>query len=54
MALLAFAVLFSYFILPLITRPTREPEYFKNYNIRGIDVSHYQRIIDWEALEMPD
>lgn len=50
MALLAFAALFSYFILPLITRPTREPEYFKNYNIRGIDVSHYQRIIDWEAL----
>lgn len=54
MALLAFAVFLFYFCRPFIvrfTRPTREPEYFKNYNIRGIDVSHYQQGIRWEALK---
>ncbi len=54
MALLAFAVLFLYVLRPFFMYfmgPEHEPEYFKDYNVRGIDVSHYQEHINWFALE---
>ncbi len=54
MALLALAVFFMYVCRPFLMRftgPEREPEYFKDYNIRGIDISHYQKEIAWHALE---
>ncbi len=54
MALLALAVFFMYVCRPFLLSfmgPEREPEYFKDYNIRGIDISHYQKDINWLALK---
>ncbi len=54
MALLALVVFFMYFCRPVLLSlmgPEREPEYFKDYNIRGIDISHYQKDINWSALK---
>ncbi len=54
MALLALAVFFIYVCRPFLLRfmgPECEPEYFKDYNVRGIDISHYQRNIDWPVLQ---
>lgn len=53
MALLAFAIFIGYVCQPFVLHFSQpiDPEYFKDYNIRGIDISHYQYEINWEALK---
>ncbi|MCD8304620.1 MAG: glycoside hydrolase family 25 protein [Prevotellaceae bacterium] len=47
------ALLYHFFVGPLSFRWRAlygEPDYPQEYDVRGIDISHYQKDIDWEVL----
>ncbi len=50
LALLGFAALFLYVVRPMLWSNDTVVD-FSDYNIRGIDISHYQPHIDWEQLQ---
>ncbi len=52
-ALAYVAILYHFFVGPLSFRWRAlygEPEYPEGYEVRGIDISHYQQDVDWEVL----